>query len=161
LNPNSTVGSSPSRLQDSSPSRLMALVCHRPLNPNPTFGLSPSRLQDSSPSRHGLSTEQFPVSAYVGSSKNLNDLKDPSRLQDSSPSRFWHTKLLPSRHTGNPQVVSRRTRPTVGPNDLSRTSLRSNLTSSPLKGHTPSYQPSYTTQNPGTTPSIFRSLRFF
>ena len=28
--------------------------------------------------KHGLSTEQFPVSAYVGSSKNLKDLKDPS-----------------------------------------------------------------------------------
>jgi len=27
--------------------------------------------------KHGLSTEQFPVSAYVGSSKNLKDLKDP------------------------------------------------------------------------------------
>jgi len=27
-------------------------------------------------SKHGLSTEQFPVSAYVGSSKNLKDLKD-------------------------------------------------------------------------------------
>ena len=26
--------------------------------------------------KHGLSTEQFPVSAYVGSSKNLKDLKD-------------------------------------------------------------------------------------
>ena len=25
--------------------------------------------------KHGLSTEQFPVSAYVGSSKNLKDLK--------------------------------------------------------------------------------------
>ena len=27
--------------------------------------------------KHGLSTEQVPVSAYVGSSKNLKDLKDP------------------------------------------------------------------------------------
>ena len=26
--------------------------------------------------KHGLSTEQVPVSAYVGSSKNLKDLKD-------------------------------------------------------------------------------------
>ena len=26
--------------------------------------------------KHGLSTQQFPVSAYVGSSKNLKDLKD-------------------------------------------------------------------------------------
>ena len=26
--------------------------------------------------KHGLSTEQFPVSAYVGISKNLRDLKD-------------------------------------------------------------------------------------
>ena len=26
--------------------------------------------------KHGLFTEQFPVSAYVGSSKNLKDLKD-------------------------------------------------------------------------------------
>ena len=26
--------------------------------------------------KHGLSTKQFPVSAYVGSSKNLKDLKD-------------------------------------------------------------------------------------
>ena len=26
--------------------------------------------------KHGLYTEQFPVSAYVGSSKNLKDLKD-------------------------------------------------------------------------------------
>ena len=25
--------------------------------------------------KHGLSTEQFPVSAYLGSSKNLKDLK--------------------------------------------------------------------------------------
>ena len=31
------------------------------------------------PSSHGLSTEQFPVSAYVGSSKNLKDLKDAHR----------------------------------------------------------------------------------
>ena len=27
--------------------------------------------------KHGLSTEQFPVSAYAGSSKNLKDLKMP------------------------------------------------------------------------------------
>ena len=30
---------------------------------------------ESSEEWHGLSTEQFPVSAYVGSSKNLKDLK--------------------------------------------------------------------------------------
>ena len=29
--------------------------------------------------KHGLSTEQFPVSAYVGSSKNLKNLKDAER----------------------------------------------------------------------------------
>ena len=29
--------------------------------------------------KHGLSTEQFPVCAYVGSSKNLKDLKELSR----------------------------------------------------------------------------------
>jgi len=26
--------------------------------------------------KHGLSTEQFPVSAYIGCSKNLKDLKE-------------------------------------------------------------------------------------
>ena len=31
---------------------------------------------------HGLSTEQFPVSAYVGSSKNLKDLKDHKTRDD-------------------------------------------------------------------------------
>jgi len=31
--------------------------------------------------KHGFSTEQFPVSAYVGSSKNLKDLKDPRRAR--------------------------------------------------------------------------------
>ena len=31
--------------------------------------------QPSQRRKHGLSTEQFPVSAYVGSSKNLKDLK--------------------------------------------------------------------------------------
>ena len=35
----------------------------------------------------GLSTEQVPVSAYVGSSKNLGDLKDPAvGAADSEPS---------------------------------------------------------------------------
>jgi len=29
--------------------------------------------------KHGLSTEQFPVSAYTGSSKNLKDLKERAR----------------------------------------------------------------------------------
>ena len=32
--------------------------------------------------KHGLSTEQVPVSAYVGSSKNLKDLKDLGNLKD-------------------------------------------------------------------------------
>ena len=31
--------------------------------------------------KHGLSTEQFPVSAYVGSSKNLKDLKDDPKRE--------------------------------------------------------------------------------
>ena len=31
--------------------------------------------------KHGLSTEQFPVSAYVGSSKNLKDLKEDGGVQ--------------------------------------------------------------------------------
>ena len=34
--------------------------------------------------KHGLSTEQFPVSAYVGSSKNLKDLKDQTLKQVDS-----------------------------------------------------------------------------
>ena len=34
--------------------------------------------------KHCLSTEQFPVSAYVKSSKNLKDLKDLKDLQDHS-----------------------------------------------------------------------------
>ena len=29
--------------------------------------------------KHGLSTEQFPASAYVGSPKNLTDLKDSAQ----------------------------------------------------------------------------------
>ena len=33
-------------------------------------------LEQATKRKHGLSTEQFPVSAYVGSSKNLKDLKD-------------------------------------------------------------------------------------
>ena len=33
--------------------------------------------------KHGLSTEQFPVSAYIGSSKDLKDLKD---LRETQPS---------------------------------------------------------------------------
>jgi hypothetical protein len=32
--------------------------------------------------KHGLSTEQFPVSTYVGSSENLKDLKDHAPLTD-------------------------------------------------------------------------------
>jgi len=36
--------------------------------------------------KHGLSTEQFPVSAYVGSSKNLKDLKDVGWDKSS----LWH-----------------------------------------------------------------------
>ena len=37
----------------------------------------PQKLKDlKSERKHGLSTEQFPVSAYVGSSKNLKDLKE-------------------------------------------------------------------------------------
>ena len=32
--------------------------------------------------KHGLSTKQFPVSAYDGSSKNLKDLKRTSRERD-------------------------------------------------------------------------------
>ena len=32
--------------------------------------------------KHGLSTEQYPVSAYVGSSKNLKDLKIATRKQN-------------------------------------------------------------------------------
>jgi hypothetical protein len=37
--------------------------------------------------KHGLSTEQVPVSAYVGSSKNIKDLKDPpSRAVSEQPS---------------------------------------------------------------------------
>ena len=35
---------------------------------------------------HQLSTEQFPVSAYVGSSKNLQDLKD---LKHHVVNLFW------------------------------------------------------------------------
>ena len=35
----------------------------------------------SSERKHGLSTEQFPVSAYAGSSKNLKDLKDLQLLE--------------------------------------------------------------------------------
>ena len=34
------------------------------------------RISDVIRKEAGLSTEQFPVSAYVGSSKNLKDLKD-------------------------------------------------------------------------------------
>ena len=33
--------------------------------------------------KHGLSTEQFPVSAYVRSSKNLKDLKDICPIEDT------------------------------------------------------------------------------
>ena len=36
--------------------------------------------------KHGLSTEQFPVSAYVGSSKNLKDLQEGSSPTARSPS---------------------------------------------------------------------------
>ena len=37
--------------------------------------------------KHGLSTEQFPVSAYAGNSKNLKDLKDQD--QDEPASGSW------------------------------------------------------------------------
>ena len=37
--------------------------------------------------KHGFSTEQFPVSAYVGSSKNLKDLKDLRMPCTASASR--------------------------------------------------------------------------
>ena len=35
--------------------------------------------------KHGLSTEQFPVSAYVGSSNNLKDLKGTLSLRQEHP----------------------------------------------------------------------------
>jgi len=47
--------------------------------------------------KHGLSTEQFPVSAYVGSSKNLKDLKDPKpKLQRLPPPQMeeWRGGLV-------------------------------------------------------------------
>ena len=40
--------------------------------------------------KHGLSTEQFPVSAYVGSSENLKDLtEDQHRLSRHTRSDFF------------------------------------------------------------------------
>ena len=42
------------------------------------------------PRKHGLSTEQYPVTAYVGSSKNLKDLKDQwtvARMSGTEPAR--------------------------------------------------------------------------
>ena len=38
--------------------------------------------------KHGLSTEQVPVFAYVGSAKDLKDLK---RLLNSAPYLHYHT----------------------------------------------------------------------
>ena len=50
----------------------------------------------SSHGSHGLSTEQFPVSAYAGSSKNLKDLKDDTTVFDrptviARPQRLAHS----------------------------------------------------------------------
>ena len=42
----------------------------------PRTSHAPKDVLLSSKSKHGLSTEPVPVSAYVGSSKNLKDLKD-------------------------------------------------------------------------------------
>ena len=42
-------------------------------------------LKDPDERKHGLSTEQFPVSAYVGSSKNLKDLKLAAILCTGGP----------------------------------------------------------------------------
>ena len=64
------------------------ILCQPPPYPVPTAALSCARCplapHDSAPHappyfflrKHGLSTEPVPVSAYVGSSKNLKDLKD-------------------------------------------------------------------------------------
>ena len=52
--------------------------------------------------KHGLSTEQFPVSAYVGSSKNLKDLKvEP----ENGPVRVWGQ--VPCRHSRSDYTQSR------------------------------------------------------
>ena len=64
----------------------------RPCRPYPEFSRADSCPWSPSPPeadlmwferKHGLSTEQFPVSAYAGSWKNLKDLKDPSRTRSS------------------------------------------------------------------------------
>jgi len=48
--------------------------------------------------KHGLSTDQFPVSAYVGSSKNLNDLKDVGSAQKATG---HHRALTSGRNVSN------------------------------------------------------------
>ena len=45
--------------------------------------------------KHGLSAEQVPVSAYVGSSKNLKDLKD---LLSCTPAEWRGTSLIRNTH---------------------------------------------------------------
>ena len=53
---------------------------------------TPTRAREKTPygpTKQGLSTEQFPVSAYLGSSKNLKDLKDlkENKSQDALEER--------------------------------------------------------------------------
>ena len=49
--------------------------------------------------KHGLSTEPVPVSAYVGSSKNLKDLKDGGRVRRRAEGPLDEAKpLLVKRH---------------------------------------------------------------
>ena len=67
---------------------------------------------------HGLSTEQFPVSAYAGSSKNLKDLKDlqgatPRNRQDGACIQCRRNRSLDqgkARVVGESQTVSTRNR---------------------------------------------------
>ena len=56
--------------------------------------------------KHGLSTEQFPVSAYIGSLKNLKNLKDDPEVA-SKPMRSF------SRAVGEP-VTSLKSNSTPG-----------------------------------------------
>ena len=59
--------------------------------------------------RHGLSTEPVPVSAYVGSSKNLKDLKGTSRLgirsNISPPPNLYHCLQEPPTTVYQPALL--------------------------------------------------------
>jgi len=64
--------------------------------------------------KHGLSTKQFPGSAYVGSSKNLKDLKDRSEAARKTVFGMRDIKILTYRGTS---LIIKRTPPrtAIGP----------------------------------------------